>query len=102
MKNIFKEKILTEFKEEIFLWLKIFLSITLLIFWFLFWRIYENSNLLSFLWNNCNYNNDNFTFIEIEKISEEWIEWKVNFWSLKILKDGKSISLNAGRFFVEK
>ena len=44
----FKEKFLVEFKEEIFLWLKIFLAIALLISWFLFWRIYENSNLLNF------------------------------------------------------
>ncbi len=102
LKQEFKEKILTKFKEEIFLWLKIFLVIALLISWFLFWRIYENSNLLNFLWNSSDNKNDNYTLIEIEKISDKWIKWKINFWSLKILKDWKKISLDAGKFFIEK
>lgn len=97
LKKSFQEQVLQNFKQEIFFWLKIFLAIALLIFWFLFWRIYENSNLLNFLWDK----NDNYTFIEIEKISEKWIDWKVNFWSLKILKDWKKISLDAGKFFIK-
>lgn len=97
LKKSFQEQVLQNFKQEIFFWLKILLAITLLIFWFLFWRIYENSNLLNFLWDK----NDNYTFIEIEKISEKWVEWKVKFWSLKILKDWKKISLDAGKFFIE-
>ena len=99
LKKNFKEKFLTEFKEEIFLLLKIFLAISLLVFWFLFWMIYEKSSLS---WNNADFNNDNYTFIEIDKISEDWIEWKVNFWSLKILKDDKKISLDSGKFFIER
>ena len=98
LKQEFKEKILIEFRKEIFLWLKIFLAITLLISWFLFWRIYENANY-SVFWGE---KNDNYTFIEIEKISDKWVEWRVNFWSLKILKDWKKNSLDSGKFFIKK
>jgi len=93
LKKSFQEQILQNFKNEIFLFLKIFLAITLLLSWFLFWRIYENWNLLN--------KKDWFTYLEIKKISEKWIEWKINFWSLKILKDWKNFSFDSGKFFLE-
>lgn len=95
MEKLFKEKLLENFKLEIFLILKIFLAISLLVFWFLFWRIYENANFFS------SEKNDNFTYLEIEKISEKWIEWKIKFWSLKILKDWENFSYDSWKFFLE-
>lgn len=94
----FQEEIFQKFREEIFLWLKILLAVTLLVSWFLFWRIYENKNF-SVFWTN---QNDWFTFMEISEISEKWIEWKVNFWSLKIKKDWRNFSYWTWKFFIEK
>jgi len=94
-KNTYKYEIFPNFKKEIFLWLKIILIISILIFWFLFWRIYENKNFFS---KNPN---DNYTLIEIKKISNKWIEWKINFWSLKIYKDWKKFSFWVGWFFIK-
>ena len=95
MEQVIKEKILSEFKEEISLWLKIVFWIVLVICGFLFGRIYENWNILK--WNFS----DNYTFIEVQKISDEWIEWKINFGSLKILKDWKNFSFWVWKFFLK-
>ncbi|MCD5382826.1 hypothetical protein LR002_01760 [Candidatus Gracilibacteria bacterium] len=95
MEQVIKEKILSEFKEEISLGLKIVFGIVLVICGFLFGRIYENGNILK-----GNFS-DNYTFIEVQKISDEGIEGKINFGSLKILKDGKNFSFGVGKFFLK-
>ena len=94
LKKSFQDQVLENFKNEIFLWLKFLLVFVLLFSWFLFWRIYENSNNLS--------KNDFFTQIEISEISEKWVEWKINFWSLKIFKDWEKFSFEDWKFFIEK